>query len=379
MNLLRRLWINSIETLLRFFPFPVSTGLREIGHPDRTSPVLVTGNFGLTVLRVERALQGLDCYLLVANSRGINVWCAASGGHFSHHDVISVIRTSGIEDRVDHRTVILPQLAAVGIEACLIREKIGWQVQWGPVDADDVSAFLVEQHKTSSMRMVSFPLLRRLEMAAAWAFPMSIFGGVLALLFWPADVLRLVVLIWGLALAVFAGLPLYERWLAPLPVKDQHTALHPYGFALAVWGLTSLVIFIFLEVGQRFTWQSLWPWSLAALLIALALTVDLAGSTPTYKSGTHAEHGFAVQLNREACTGCKICMNVCPRNVFEFSTDAHKVTLERPSECVRCGACIVQCPVDALWFQNAAGQIVAPDTIRRYKLNLMGKRAVRGK
>ncbi len=83
MNFMYRLWINITETLLRFFPFPVKTGLREIGHPDRTSPVLVTGNFGLTVLRVQRALQGLDCYLLVANSRGINVWCAASGGHFS--------------------------------------------------------------------------------------------------------------------------------------------------------------------------------------------------------------------------------------------------------------------------------------------------------
>ena len=378
MNFMYRLWINITETLLRFFPFPVKTGLREIGHPDRTSPVLVTGNFGLTVLRVQRALQGLDCYLLVANSRGINVWCAASGGHFSHHDVISVIKTSGIEGLVDHRMVILPQLAAAGIEGRQIHEKIGWQVGWGPVEAADLPAFLAEHHKTPPMRIVSFPLLRRLEMAAAWAFPVSIFGGLLALLFWPGAILRIILLIWGMALGIFAAFPLYESWLASPLSPTRRADLRPYGLALYVWILTSLFISVLLVATQHFTWQTLWPWSLAALLIALTLCVDLAGSTPTYKSGTHAEHSFAVHLDRELCTGCQICLKVCPRNVFDMQSDVHKAVLARFEDCVRCGACIVQCPVDALWFQNAAGQIVAPDTVRRYKLNLMGKRAVQG-
>jgi len=376
MSLLHRIWVNVIETLLRFFPFPVSTGLREIGRPDRTSPVLVTGNFGLTVLRVQRALRGLDCYLLVANSRGINVWCAASGGHFSYHDVISVIKTSGIEDLVDHRTVILPQLAAVGIEAHPIHEKIGWQVRWGPVEAADLPAFLAEQHKPPSMRIVNFPLLRRLEMAAAWAFPVSIFGGLLALLFWSAVVLPVILLIWGMTIEIFAAFPLYESWLASPTSSARHTDLRPYGLALYVWILTSLFISALLAATQHFTWQTVWPWSLAALMIALILCVDLAGSTPTYKSSTHAEHSFAVHLDQALCTGCQFCLQVCPRNVLDIQADLHKAVLARSEDCVRCGACIVQCPVDALCFENDAGLIVTPDTVRRYKLNLMGKRAV---
>jgi ferredoxin len=376
MSFLYRLWINIIETLLRFFPFPVTTGLREIGHPDRTSPVLVTGNFGLTVLRVQRALHGLDCYLLVANSRGINVWCAASGGHFSHHDVVSIIKTSGIQDLVEHRTVILPQLAATGIEARQIDEKTGWQVRWGPVEAADLPVYLAAQHKTPTMRIGKFPLARRLEMAVAWAFPMSVFGGLLALLFWPADVLRVILLIWGMAIMLFAAFPRYEKWLVPQPSLDSHTDLRPYGLALTVWSLTSLIICGLLMIVQRLFWQNFWPWSLAALLIALTLCVDLAGSTPTYKSGTHAEHSFAVHLDQGLCTGCRVCWQVCPRNVFDIMADDHKAALVRSTDCVRCGACIVQCPIDALWFQNAAGKIVTPDTVRRYKLNLLGKRAV---
>jgi len=85
------------------------------------------------VARVKRALRGLDIYLLVANSKGINIWCAATGGLFTNHDVISVLKTSGIENKVEHRNVILPQLAATGIESRIIKKKTGWKSVWGPV------------------------------------------------------------------------------------------------------------------------------------------------------------------------------------------------------------------------------------------------------
>jgi len=40
------------------------------------------------------------------------------------------------------------------------------------------------------------------------------------------------------------------------------------------------------------------------------------------------------------------------------------------------GVCLVQCPQDALAFETPTGRRVEPDTIRRFKLNMMGKRAV---
>ena len=159
------LLVNVVQTLLRVLPFPCRTGLVKIGNPGRNAPVLLTCNFRLTVERVRAALQGLDAYLLIANSRGVNVWCAATGGLMTNHDVVSVLKTSGVEDLVDHRRVILPQLAATGIEAGGIHEKTGWRVVWGPVYATSIPAFLGSGTKTVEMSPVSFPWPQRLEMA----------------------------------------------------------------------------------------------------------------------------------------------------------------------------------------------------------------------
>ncbi|NOZ75956.1 MAG: hypothetical protein GXO90_11405 [FCB group bacterium] len=56
---------------------------------------------------------------------------------------------------------------------------------------------------------------------------------------------------------------------------------------------------------------------------------------------------------------------------------AKTATMPRTDLCVQCGACIVQCPFDALRFSNPDGQYIDPATIRKYKLNLLGKRMVK--
>jgi CO dehydrogenase/acetyl-CoA synthase gamma subunit (corrinoid Fe-S protein) len=100
------------DTVLRLLPHAAPRGLERIGRPGPTAPVLVTGNFTVTVRRVKQTLAGRDAWLLVANSNGINVWCAAGGGHLTHHDVIAAIRASRIGQLVGHRTLVLPQLSA---------------------------------------------------------------------------------------------------------------------------------------------------------------------------------------------------------------------------------------------------------------------------
>ena len=116
----------AIQTILRMAPWPTETGLRVVGHPDADAPVLVTCNFDLTVRRVLEALEGMDCYLLVAPSKGINVWCAAGGGMLNVHSVTSVVKTSRIGDIVDHRTLILPQLSAPGVDIQRVERECGW-------------------------------------------------------------------------------------------------------------------------------------------------------------------------------------------------------------------------------------------------------------
>jgi NAD-dependent dihydropyrimidine dehydrogenase PreA subunit len=372
---LRRVWTELIETVLRMLPFPCRTGLRVLGRPGRDAPVFLTGNFGLTVQRVTRALAGIDGYLLVANSRGVNVWCAATGGLLTHHDVLSVLKTSGIEDRVDHRHVILPQLAATGIEAGVIREKAGWKVVWGPVEADAIPAFLGRDMKaTREMRSVRFPWRARLEMAVAWAFPISLLACLLALV-WPQGVLPLVGLVWGVSLLLFLGFPLYQRRLEPRAPRVGFV-FFDFGQAgiLALLWATFLVGLLGYGALAGAPWTFALRWGLASLVVLLILGLDLTGSTPVYKSGLHEDRLLAIELDEERCKGAGFCETVCPKDVFEVDHHRKLASLPRAGQCVQCGACIVQCPFDALFFRDPGGGVVEPETVRRFKLNLIGTR-----
>jgi NAD-dependent dihydropyrimidine dehydrogenase PreA subunit len=378
MESLRYVALNVLQTLLRVLPFPCKTGLVKIGNPDRHAPVLLTGNFRLTVDRVKHALKGVDAYLLVANSRGVNVWCAATGGLLTNHAVVSVLKTSGIEDLVDHRQLVLPQLAATGIEGKVIREKTGWNVVWGPVSATAIPAFLRNGMQTTrEMRVVTFPWPRRLEMAAAWAFPLSL----LALLVWPfwrEGVLPLIGLVWGLSFIMFLAFPLYERRLR---TRGKRVGFVFFDFGhggilLVAWGvfMAALLAYLFI-IG--FSWAVLFRWGLSALVVVLLLSLDLMGSTPTYKSGLHEDRLLRIVLDEDRCKGAGFCERVCPVDVFEVDHSRRLATLPRSAQCVQCGACIVQCPFDALYFQSPTGDVVPPDSVRRFKLNLLGNRLVR--
>ncbi len=161
----------------------VRPGLYAIGRPDADAPVLVTGNYDLTVRRLLRDTQGLDVYLLVINSAGINVWCASGGGYFTADKVIAAVRASRLENVVHHRQLILPQLCASGVNGERIQSEVGWEVHWGPVYSKDIPAYLVAgQKKDDGIRWVHFPLLNRLEMAVVmWGFWALILGGALLL------------------------------------------------------------------------------------------------------------------------------------------------------------------------------------------------------
>ena len=367
-----------LQTLLRVLPFPCRTGLVKIGNPGRNAPVLLTCNFRLTVERVRRALEGIDAYLLVANSRGINVWCAAAGGHFTNHDVISALKTSGIEGLVDHRQVILPQLAATGIEGRVIREKTGWEVIWGPVYAASIPQFLRGgMEKTAEMRTVSFPVKERVEMAVAWAFPISLLA-LLLLPFWREMVLPLAGFVWAWAFLIFLSFPLYERRLRRRgkSVGFVFFDFGERGLMLFLWVLFMLVIVGYSILVGHFSWAHVFRWGLSSFIVVLIMGLDLMGSTPVYKSGLTSDRLLRIELDTERCKGAGFCEQVCPRNVFEVDGSLRLAFLPRVKQCVQCGACIVQCPFDALHFRSPKGDVVAPDTIRRFKLNLLGTRKV---
>ncbi len=371
-------WVNVVSTLLRLLPFPTHTGLIKIGSPGRQAPVLLTCNFRLTVERVRRALQGIDAYLLVANSRGVNVWCAATGGLFTNHDVISVLKTSGIEKLVDHRVVILPQLAATGIESGVIRRRTSWRVVWGPVYANAIADFLERGlEKTVEMRKVRFPWTERLEMTVAWAFPISLLA-LLLFPVWRAGVLPVIAFIWAAASLVFLGFPLYQRWLR---TGGKHIGVIFFSFGerglpVVIWMLFMIGLSAYTILFGGFSWAPILRWGLVSFVVLLVLGIDVTGSTPVYKGGLQADRRLRIALDEDLCRGVGACEDVCPTNVFVIEPDRHLASLPRIDACVQCGACIVQCPYDALHFRGPLGDRVTPETVRRFKLNLLGQRRV---
>ena len=347
-----------LQTAFRLVPWPTEPGLRKVGNPDESSPVLLTGNYDLTVRRVVRALEGCDAWLVVAPSGGINVWCAAAGGHLSTHQVVTALKTSGVADRVSHRDVILPQLAATGVLALDLFRRARWRARFGPVDAKDLPAYLRSHEKTDAMRQVGFPIGDRLQMAVTWAAPSSLVIGAVAAMFKPEWLLPLVSLVWLLAILIFT---VFDR------LGKNRSAV------LSVSFVVSSVIATLLAGGGT---AALVAAVVAPAFVFALLTFDYTGSTPTEGGSHFEERKWTITLDADLCEGVFRCWEVCPEACFEKHEDTRKVELAHDERCIRCGACIVQCPKDALFFEDEAGARIEPDVIRKFKLNLLGKRHV---
>ncbi|MCA9541843.1 MAG: 4Fe-4S binding protein [Myxococcales bacterium] len=353
------------DTALRMLPHSTATGLRAVGRPGPDAPVLVTGNFTLTVRRLRDALAGLDAWILVANSRGINVWCAAGGGHMTHHDVIAAIRTSRLAERVDHREVILPQLAATGVERRKVTDATGFKTRWGPASLDDLPAFLARgQRVAKAERFVRFPLWERMEMASIWYWPMAALVAVLFGLIWGARALAAAEA--GLTVAVF-GLFSLLPWL---PVTTWRRWLVLSGAAVVGTGIGLGLLAL---LGDATTTHLIAVTGACVVSMAI-LSIDLAGTTPWNSSTLHMP--AQIELIEDRCTGAADCVQVCPRDVLQMNGKRRLVEIRRPEQCIQCGACIVQCPEDALRFRYADGRVVEAATIRKTRVNLLGKRSV---
>jgi hypothetical protein len=143
--------------------YRLAPGLYAIGMPDADAPVLVTANYKLTVDLLRRELTGLHTWLLVLDTRGINVWCAAGKGTFGTAEVIRRVQVSCLAEVVNHRTLILPQLGAPGVAAHEVQKGCGFRVVYGPVRAVDLPAFLAAGMQASpAMRRVTFTTRERL-------------------------------------------------------------------------------------------------------------------------------------------------------------------------------------------------------------------------
>ena len=142
--------------------YTVDPGLYALGSPDENSHVLVTANYKMSFDCLREALPGRNVWILVLDTKGINVWCAAGKGTFGTKELLARIAASGLKDIVKHNDLILPQLGAPGISAHLVRKQSGFKVHYGPILARDVCAYLdAGLRATAEMRRKDFPLRER--------------------------------------------------------------------------------------------------------------------------------------------------------------------------------------------------------------------------
>jgi hypothetical protein len=143
--------------------YVVQPGLYAVGTPDKDSDVLVSANYKLSFDALRKALKGLNVWVLVLDTKGINVWCAAGKGTFGTDELLRRISSAKLADIVAHRRIILPQLGAPGISAHKVQKSSGFRVCYGPVRAEDIGTYISAGYAaTRDMRTVTFSFIDRL-------------------------------------------------------------------------------------------------------------------------------------------------------------------------------------------------------------------------
>ena len=282
--------------------YRVNPGLYKLGNPGKEAEVLVTANYKLSFDLLRKNLEGMDVWVLVLETYGINVWCAAGKGTFGTEELIRQIKDSRLDLYVSHKRVIIPQLGAPGISGFKVKETTGFKVKFGPVRAEDIGAYVAGGlKKDQAMRSVRFDLKDRLLLA-----PVEVVNSLKYLLY----AMLIMVLISGIS---SGGYSLTEMWHEGLssvlylslayftgaflsPVLLPWLPFRHFGGKGLVAGF---VIFGFLAL---LGWSSYPPlyfvgWFLISGAISSFLAMNFTGaSTYTSLSGVQKEMRFFVPL-----------------------------------------------------------------------------------
>ncbi len=276
--------------------YRVNPGLYAIGKPAADAPVLVSANYKLTFDSLRKELSKQNCWLLLLDTKGVNVWCAAGKGTFSTEELVRKINATGLASLVSHRRLLLPQLGAVGVAAHTVAKETGFSVTYGPVRAADIPAFLAAGQKAApAMRAVSFSTWDRLvltpvEFMSAARISLLVFG-VLFLInllaehpFGPMDFV-------AYAGAVLAGTVLTPVLLPILPGRVFAWKGWLLGF---IWTALAVLLFGRHPAGG---WLSAMGWLLALPAVSGYLAMNFTGSsTFTSFSGVIKEMKQALPL-----------------------------------------------------------------------------------
>lgn len=291
--------------------YKVSPGLYALGIPDPSSPVLVTANYKLTYDTLRSHLTGQDLWILVLDTKGINVWCAAGKGTFGTAELIHRIKNTRLEEVVLHRNLILPQLGAPGVAGYQVTKATGFKIIYGPIRAEDISTFLANGMKaTDQMRRVTFTLKERLMVV-----PVEVQYAVKLL-----PVLYVILLLFNLVTPDQTGTSLHQSVGAVAVVSFYQLLPHAVAFLLGTLGIAALLpclpgksfalkgLFMGVLWSGAILWFSpvfhypespliVWAHALIATAITTFFSLNFTGSTTfTSPSGVQKETLMSIPL-----------------------------------------------------------------------------------
>lgn len=247
--------------------YAVAPGLYAVGQPGPRSEVLVTANYKLSFDNLRRALHGIDAWVLVLDTRGVNVWCAAGKGTFGTEELVRRIDAVALERVVAHRRVIVPQLGAPGVSAHEVQGATRFRVHFGPVRASDIAAYLrAGLEATAEMRRVRFGLRER-----AVLLPMELVPAMKALAAYAA----LILMLFGVGPH---GVRLEEVWSAGVPIAGL-------GVVAVISGAVVTPLMLPVVPGRAF--------AIKGGIVGLALTAGYAALVPAIHGNGLALAAFA--------------------------------------------------------------------------------------
>ncbi|HNY97271.1 MAG TPA: mercury methylation corrinoid protein HgcA [Smithellaceae bacterium] len=286
--------------------YAVHPGLYALGEPDENAPVLVTANYKMSFDCLRQALPGRNAWILVLDTKGINVWCAAGKGTFGTNELVYRIEASGLKKVVSHRKMVLPQLGAPGVAAHQVKKLSGFKVHYGPVRARDIPAYLDNGLRASrEMRIVTFPLADRavlipIELQGAakpfalLSLALLVLAGILGRSGFQTNLLHDgVFAVVALFAALFGGAVLTPLLLPWLPGR----AFSVKGLSIGLVTALALMMARGVDVGAWAGRVEILAWLLIIPAIAAYLAMNFTGaSTYTSLSGVKKEMRFALPL-----------------------------------------------------------------------------------
>jgi hypothetical protein len=290
--------------------YTIDPGLYALGNPDDRSHVLVTANYKMSFDKLRKELSGRNFWILVLDTKGINVWCSAGKGTFGTMEVVGRIESSGLAKIVSHRELILPQLAGPGVAAHDVKKLSGFRVIYGPIRAKDLPTFLDSDLKANSeMRVKTFTIWERIALIPVELLQALRAGVVIILVLFLLSFLGRSGEGWANALShgLFSALAVLTAILAGAVLTPLLLPWLP-GRAFSLKGLSVGLVAAFILAAFRWGDGIRWAgrleivaWFLLIPALSAYLAMNFTGaSTYTSLSGVKTEMRWALPLQISA-------------------------------------------------------------------------------